>query len=149
MEEHHRLRKLSLDELAAEMGGVQEGALSWSKYVAEFKRRAASQQQVSSIIAVTSVVVSAFAIVAGSAVTVREHVMPIHPPAADLAVEAKPILTAAALESEIVGARHDIALEAWGEAGWAQVARLCRYHRDMGMKGLSCPPPPELPPRPG
>ncbi|MEN5053132.1 hypothetical protein [Brevundimonas naejangsanensis] len=103
MAEHHRLRQLSLEELAAEMGGVQEGALSWSKYVAEFKRRAASQQRVSSIIAVTSVVVSALAIVAGSAVTVREHVMPIHPPAADLVVQAKPILDAAALESEIVG----------------------------------------------
>ncbi|EGF96717.1 hypothetical protein BDIM_05250 [Brevundimonas diminuta ATCC 11568] len=53
------------------------------------------------------------------------------------------------LTSRIAGEKHDNAVEAWGEAGWAQVGRLCRFFDEMGMKGLSCPPPPELPPRPG
>jgi hypothetical protein len=35
---------------------------------------------------------------------------------------------------------HDNAVEAWGEAGWAQVGRLCRFFDVMGMKGLDCPP---------
>lgn len=45
------------------------------------------------------------------------------------------------LGSRIAGERHDNAVEAWGEAGWAQVGRLCRFYRTMGMKELRCPPP--------
>jgi hypothetical protein len=36
---------------------------------------------------------------------------------------------------------HDNAVEAWGEAGWAQVGRLCRFYQRMGVKGLDCPVP--------
>lgn len=72
----------------------------------------------------------------------------LYPPAADLAVEAKPRLDPAALDSEAALDAHDIALETWGERGWAAVARLCRYFNGRGMKGLSCPPP-AAPPRPG
>lgn len=66
MDEPTRLRSLPLDQLAAEMAGVQEGSLAWSKYVAEFKRRAAAQQERASLVAVVGVCVSALAIVAGS-----------------------------------------------------------------------------------
>ena len=79
----------------------------------------------------------------------RERVTPIYPPSADLAVEAKPVMPPEAVRSEAVGIAHDIAVEGWGERGWATVGRLCRWAADNGMKGLSCPPPPELPPRPG
>lgn len=68
----------------------------------------------------------------------RERVTPIYPPSADLAVEAKPHLDPAALQSEAALDAHDIALEAWGERGWAAVARLCRFYQTMGMKGLDC-----------
>lgn len=45
------------------------------------------------------------------------------------------------LTRRIAGEKHDNAVEAWGEAGWVQVGRLCRFYREMGMKGLYCPPP--------
>jgi len=77
------------------------------------------------------------------------RVTPIYPPSADLAVEAKPIMPPEAVRSEAAGIAHDIAIEGWGERGWDAVGRLCRWAADNGMKGLSCPPPPELPPRPG
>ncbi|MET4683229.1 hypothetical protein [Brevundimonas faecalis] len=64
---------------------------------------------------------------------------PIYPPSADLAVEPKPRLDPAALQSEAALDAHDIALETWGERGWAAVARLCGFYRTMGMKGLDCP----------
>ena len=79
----------------------------------------------------------------------RERVTLIYPPSADLAVEAKPVMPPEAVRSETAGIAHDIAIEGWGERGWTTVRRLCRWAADNGMKGLSCPPPPELPPRPG
>jgi len=72
----------------------------------------------------------------------------IYPPAVDLSVEPKPWLAPDALESEAALDAYDIALESWGERGWATVARLCRWHVEMGMTGLSCPPPRPRP-RPG
>lgn len=70
------------------------------------------------------------------------------PSAADLAVEEKPRLDPAAIESEAALDRYEIELELWGDRGWATVARLCRFFDEMGMKGLDCPPP-AAPPRPG
>ncbi|MNE15110.1 hypothetical protein D3C80_1080110 [compost metagenome] len=61
------------------------------------------------------------------------------PPVEDLRVQAKPVPSDEVLTSRIAGEKHDNAVEAWGEAGWAQVARLCRFYREMGMKGLNCP----------
>ncbi|WP_449253504.1 hypothetical protein [Brevundimonas naejangsanensis] len=72
-----------------------------------------------------------------------------NPPSADLAVEAKPVMPAEAVRSEAAGIAHDIAIEGWGERGWATVGRLCRWMADSGLKGLNCPPSPELPPKPG
>lgn len=71
MDEAKRLRSLSLDELAAEMGGVHEGAPAHSRYTAEFQRRSHALQRFSALVAVGSVVVSAIAIVVGAAVSVR------------------------------------------------------------------------------
>jgi hypothetical protein len=70
------------------------------------------------------------------------------PPATDLRVQAKPVPPDDVLTSRIAGEQHDNAVEAWGETGWAQIARLCRFFDAMGMEGLDCPPPPR-PPRPG
>lgn len=63
------------------------------------------------------------------------------PRAEDLRVQPKPVPSDDVLTSRIAGERHDNAVEAWGEAGWAHVGRLCRFYRTMGMKGLDCPPP--------
>ncbi|WP_313472787.1 hypothetical protein [Brevundimonas sp.] len=52
----------------------------------------------------------------------------------------KPVPSDDVLTSRIAGEKHDNAVEAWGEAGWAQVARLCRFFDEMGAKGLDCPP---------
>ena len=59
----------------------------------------------------------------------------------DLRVEPKPIPPDDVLTSRIAGEKHDNAVEAWGEAGWAAVARLCRFFDEMGMEGLDCPAP--------
>ena len=64
------------------------------------------------------------------------------PPAADLTVRAKPVPPDDVLTSRIAGEMHDNAVEAWGEAGWAAVARLCRYFDGLGMPDLDCRPKP-------
>ena len=84
----------------------------------------------------------------GAAVASCETPGAAFPRAQDLAVEAKPIPSADVLTSRIAGEQYDNAVEAWGEAGWAQIARLCRFFAEMGMSGLECPPP-DIPPRPG
>lgn len=61
------------------------------------------------------------------------------PAAQDLAVEAKPQLSVEALTSEKALNDHDAEIESWGERGWLQVGRLCRWAQDMGAKGLDCP----------
>ncbi len=65
------------------------------------------------------------------------------PRAEDLRVEPEPVPSADILTSRIAGEKYDNAVEAHGEAGWAKVGRLCRFFRDQGMKGLTCPPPPD------
>jgi len=70
------------------------------------------------------------------------------PPVEDLRVLPKPVPSDQVLTSRIAGELHDNAVEAWGEAGWAQVGRLCRFFDEMGMKGLDCPAP-EIRPKPG
>lgn len=74
MEESKRIRGLGLDDLTTEMGGVQEGSIAWSRYVAEFKRRQARQQDRAAWVAMGSLLVSAVAIVAGSASTIKTSV---------------------------------------------------------------------------
>ncbi|HEY1071523.1 hypothetical protein [Brevundimonas sp.] len=50
--------------------------------------------------------------------------------------------------SEAALDRHDVAIEARGDRLAAQVARLCRFWKEMGMRGLDCPAP-EPRPQPG
>lgn len=71
------------------------------------------------------------------------------PPAQDLLVQPKPVPPDEVLTSRIAGEQYDNAVEAWGEAGWAQVGRLCRFFNEVGMKGLDCPAPTGPPPDPG
>lgn len=61
------------------------------------------------------------------------------PPASDLRVQPKPVPPDEVVTSRIAGELHDNAVEAWGETGWAQVARLCRFFAAMEMKRLECP----------
>lgn len=75
----------------------------------------------------------------------KVETLPIFPPVADLAVEPKPLLDPAALESEAALDRYEIELELHGDRGWQQVGRLCRYFEERSMPGLSCPPPPRRP----
>lgn len=72
----------------------------------------------------------------------------IFPPSADLLVEPKPQLAPDAIFSEAALDAHDIAIEARGDRLAAQVGRMCRFWRGMGMKGLDCPAP-ETRPKPG
>jgi hypothetical protein len=44
-----------------------------------------------------------------------------------------------AFSDDKIGAEYDIAIEAWGERGWAAVARNCRWTKVMGNK-IECPP---------
>jgi hypothetical protein len=67
----------------------------------------------------------------------KERTRPLFPPAADLKVEPKPRLDPSALDSEAALDAHDIALETWGDAGWAAVARICRWAKANGMT-VSC-----------
>lgn len=69
----------------------------------------------------------------------KAYVQPIFPPSADLRVQPKPVLSPDALSSEAALDAHDIALEAWGEAGWLTVGRICRWAAANGATGLSCP----------
>lgn len=72
------------------------------------------------------------------------------PSAADLMVKPRPVADPAGLTSEAALDRYETDLEVWGEDGWLQVARLCRFFDEIGMPNLDCPPPPEAtPPDPG
>lgn len=62
-----------------------------------------------------------------------------YPPSVDLQVQSKPVLDPDALTSDKALNEYDAAVESWGEAGWLQVARVCRWAQASGMKGLSCP----------
>ena len=85
----------------------------------------------------------------GAAVASCETPGAAFPPAADLTVRAKPVPADDVLTSRIAGEKHDNAVEAWGEAGWAQVGRLCRFFDELGMPRLNCPAPEIRPPDPG
>ena len=70
----------------------------------------------------------------------REPRLTAYPPSADLKVEAKPVLAPEALASDNALAEHDAAVEAWGERGWAAVARMCRWAQAGGANlPFRCP----------
>lgn len=74
-------------------------------------------------------------------------IKPLFPPSAELRPEPKPLLRPEDVESETALDRHDIALERWGERGWAAVARICRWSLANGaVLPFECPPPAAEPP---
>ncbi len=87
----------------------------------------------------------------GAGVASCETPAVIRPPVEDLRVKAKPVPTDDVLTSRVAGEQYDNAVEAWGEAGWATVARSCRFWRDLGMPlPFACPAAePERQPSPG
>src|SRR5215217_8032854 len=85
----------------------------------------------------TLLTAAALSLVSGCGTTLAPILRPL-PPAADLAVEPKPQLNPEDLDSDAALDGHDIALEVWGERGWAAVARLCRWAEANGAAGLGC-----------
>ena len=77
---------------------------------------------------------------AASACAQQDVIRPAFPPAADLRVEAKPVPPPDIVTSAQAAAEYDVAIESWGERGWLQVARICRWARGLGAEGLDCPP---------
>lgn len=67
---------------------------------------------------------------------------PLFPASVDLMVEQKPVPGPEIVESEQAAAEYDAAIEAWGERGWRQIGRICRYAQGHGMK-INCPEAPE------
>jgi len=49
-----------------------------------------------------------------------------------LAIEKKPEITEAVLTSAIADEEYDSHVEAWGERGWAAVARICQWAKAHG-----------------
>lgn len=62
------------------------------------------------------------------------------PAAQDLRVTPKPPPTADIVDDAKANERYNSAIEAWGEAGWAQVGRLCRWAKEHGSKEPCHPP---------
>lgn len=69
----------------------------------------------------------------------RVRIQAAFPPAADLAVEPKPVPPVDIVTSAQAAAEYDIAVEGWGERGWRAVARICRWAKEQGAEGLTCP----------
>lgn len=46
--------------------------------------------------------------------------------------------SAETVTSAQAAAEYDIALESWGERGWAAVARICRWAKGLGAD-VECP----------
>jgi hypothetical protein len=63
------------------------------------------------------------------------------PPVRDLIVQAKPAPSIDSLTSELAGVNYDNAVEKWGEDGWLQVGRLCRWAADNKLPHPDCPRP--------
>ena len=50
----------------------------------------------------------------------------------------KPVPSPDIVTSAQAAAEYDIKVESWGERGWRQVARLCRFFEGHGME-VGCP----------
>lgn len=62
----------------------------------------------------------------------------LSPPSAELQVRPKPTPPANIVTSAKAEADYNVAVEAWGETGWQQVARLCRWAKGHGA-AVECP----------
>lgn len=61
-----------------------------------------------------------------------------YPSPVDLQVQPKPVLDPSALDSDKALNDYDAAIEAWGEAGWLTVGRVCTWAKAMGMREAPC-----------
>lgn len=60
-------------------------------------------------------------------------------PRADLlGAEPKPVPTIDILTSAEANARHNIAIETWGQAGWDRVKAICVWAKERGMPAAPC-----------
>ena len=55
------------------------------------------------------------------------------PPAALLGNTPKPVPTPDIVTSAQAAARHNIAIETWGQTGWDQVRAICIWAKERGM----------------
>ena len=69
-------------------------------------------------------------IVTGCASQVQTR--PAFPSAIDLKAEPKPVPGVEVLTSDIAAEEYNSAVEAWGERGWAAIARICRWSARLG-----------------
>lgn len=61
-----------------------------------------------------------------------------YPPAEDLRVERKPAPPDEIVTSAQAAARYNIAVETWGERGWATVGRVCLWAKVRGFHDAPC-----------
>jgi hypothetical protein len=61
-----------------------------------------------------------------------------YPPAALLAVEAKPVPTVDILTSSQAATAHNIAKDTWGQKGWDTVRAICVWAKERGMTDAPC-----------
>lgn len=73
-----------------------------------------------------------------SACATRAVTYQSYPPAADLKVEAKPVLDPSAVGSDKALNDYDVAVEAWGQRGWDAVKRVCTWAKANGMPSAPC-----------
>lgn len=55
-----------------------------------------------------------------------------------LAVDPKPLPSIDILTSAQAAAKHNIAVEMWGQAGWDRVKSLCLWAKERGMTDAPC-----------
>lgn len=56
-----------------------------------------------------------------------------------MTVERKPVLPDAAIADDAAAAQYSSDVEAWGDRGWAAVARICRWAAANNMAHPACP----------
>lgn len=61
------------------------------------------------------------------------------PPVADLTVEQKQVMPIEAITDDRAAADYSSYIEAWGDRGWAAVARLCRWAERNKLPHPDCP----------
>ena len=64
-----------------------------------------------------------------------------YPPVADISAvtESKPLATEAILTDPVAEANHNASIEGWGDRLHSAGVRLCRFYKETGMTGVSCP----------
>jgi hypothetical protein len=61
-----------------------------------------------------------------------------YPPAELLGAELKPVPSIDILTSAQASAKHNIAIETWGQKGWDRVKAVCVWAKERGMTEAPC-----------